>query len=104
MEFKRMKKISGLAVVLSILVAGCSDGSVSKSSPYAGLSNERYSLCIELGSEVMRAMERTGLDSTRHKAAYAKWDSQCSLTALWNVAKEQENGFPSSPKDWADLI
>ena len=98
-----MKEIIGLVVLLSLLVAGCSDSSVSASSPYTGLSDERYSLCIKLGSEVMYAMNQDGLDSTEHKAAYATWDAECSLTALSNIAKEQENSFPSSPKDWADL-
>ncbi|OZY83952.1 hypothetical protein CBP51_19355 [Cellvibrio mixtus] len=74
-----------------------------KSSPYVGLSNDRYSLCIKLGSEVMHVMEKSGMNSEKHKASYAKWESQCSLTALWSVAKEQKKWFPSSPKDWADL-
>ena len=99
-----MNKTSLISVIFifSSLVAG-SVQATNKSSPFAGLSDEQYSLCIDLGSQVMNNMNKYGLDSSKHKSSYYQWDSKCSLKALWGVVMRNENAvFPSSPMDWAN--
>jgi len=95
-----MNKILIVMAILasSSLIAYC-EAKTNKSSPFAGLSDEQYSRCIDLGADVMNKMETYGLDSQQHIASYDKWDSLCSITALWEVADNPN--FPVSPLEWA---
>lgn len=73
----------------------------SVASPYPGISDTRYSLCIKLGSEVMRAINVSGHDSAEHLQSYGRWDNECSPKAL--LAFTDSVGLPATPLQWARL-